>query len=257
MLSFSRTKNIIKWALVSLSVFIFASCATSNQDLLYLNGQIITLGTRVDNELESVRDSQAETGAEIDATRGEIQDLSGRIEDLTLLVGKLEMQISLLDEQLELQSTSESTQPLGAESLDDTEGLVPQTPDTEEAVSPEEESYSLALATYDEGKYDEAIAGFNLFLIKYPKAELSETAQFLIGESYTSLEKYEQAILAYQKVIENYPDRNRVPAAMLQQALAFSKINDKTSATLLLQRIINKYPGSSEAETAEQTLQTL
>ena len=101
MILFSKTKSIIKWGVLTFSVVIFDSCATSNQDL-------IALSNRVDSELKSIRDSQAETGAEIYATRGEIQELSGRIEDLTLLVSKLEMQISQLDQQLELQSSSES-----------------------------------------------------------------------------------------------------------------------------------------------------
>jgi tol-pal system protein YbgF len=127
----------------------------------------------------------------------------------------------------------------------------------QEQKSPETELYESSLAQYREGKYEEALAGFESFLKKYPQNELADNAQFWTGECYMAMGKYEQAILAYQEVIKNYPKGNKVPNAMLRQALAFYEINDKISSSLLLKKIIKNYPDSTEAKIAEAKLKTI
>lgn len=114
--------------------------------------------------------------------------------------------------------------------------------------------YDTALGYYREGRYEEAIAGFENFLKLYPKSDLSDNAYFWIGESHRELEKYEEAILAYQKVINDYPKGNKVPVAMLHQAFAFEKINDKTTANLVFKKVVKNFPDTKEAEIAKKRL---
>ena len=117
--------------------------------------------------------------------------------------------------------------------------------------------YEKTLASYHEGKYKEAIAGFEAFLKQYPSSELADNAQFWIGESYMSRKDYDKAIVAFQDVIEKYPDGNKVPNALLKQALAFYEIKDTISCRAILKRIVKKFPDSSEAKIAEAKLKTI
>jgi tol-pal system protein YbgF len=117
--------------------------------------------------------------------------------------------------------------------------------------------YAAAYATLKEGKYEKARGEFQNFLKKYPRTELSDNAQFWIGESFFSEGKFEKAILEYEKVIKGYPDGDKVPPSLLKQGLAFAQLGDKTSARMILQQIIKDYPNTSSARTARTKLNEL
>ena len=289
-----KKNSVHKIGMLVFSLFLFSSCVTWEQDLLHLNDQVVALNKRlnkleqsIDNldtklsgELESrldvIRESQAETGDEIDKVRDEIQDLSGRVEDnrhlvkraierdttdqdvakanvadLTSRITELETEVKELRERLGPEPSAELTQQEPKKAPEPLPVIEKKT------VSPEKELYDLTLANYKEEKYEEAIVGFKSFLKKYPKSDLADNAHFWIGESYMALKQYEQAILAYQEVIKKYPKGNKVANAMLRQALAFYEIKDKISSKLLLKKIIKKYPRSDEAKIAKAKLKTL
>jgi tol-pal system protein YbgF len=78
-------------------LLLLTACVTTQEDVMYLNDQIVALNKRVDKmqesmdakiatsdldtKLESVRGNQAEASTERDAIRSEIQALSGRVEE--------------------------------------------------------------------------------------------------------------------------------------------------------------------------------
>jgi tol-pal system protein YbgF len=101
-MTFALKKNCLaKLLLLIFPLLFFASCVTTQQDLLYLNDQIVALNARVDglqesvekklsgdldSSLESIRYRQAEVGNEINKIREEIQALGGRLEESDHLV---------------------------------------------------------------------------------------------------------------------------------------------------------------------------
>lgn len=285
-------KNIaIKLCLILFSLLFLSSCVTTKEDILYLNNQIVALNAKVNKmderlagDLGSIRENQAESVAETDKVKEEIQDISGRVADnrelvrraverdtteqdamkanlhnLTRRIAELETRVKQIYEYLGLEGTAGVPEqgvvkpPLPAKEP------VKQPTVTEEkdVLLPDKELYDKTLTTYKEGKYEEAATGFKSFIKKYPKSDLADNAQFWIGESYMALKQYEQAILAYQGVIKGYPKGNKVPNAMLRQALAFYEIKDKKSSRILLKGIIKKYPGSNEAKIAKAKLKTI
>jgi tol-pal system protein YbgF len=269
---------------------ILPSCITTQEDILYLNDQIRALNarlTRIEKDLgsdmSSLRNTQAEAGADIDKLKNEIQGISGRVEDnrelvrraverdtteqdnmktrvseMSLHVAELESRVKIIQEYLKLESGVEIKEkdPAQAPAAETTAPVKPARPARPEATS-EEDLYNMTLATYKEGRYEEAIAGFKGFIAGHPKSDLSDNAQFWVGECHMALKEYEQAILAFQEVIKRYPKGNKVPNAMLRQALAFYEIKDKTSSRLLLKKIIKEFPGTSEAKIAKAKLKTI
>ncbi len=83
------------------------------------------------------------------------------------------------------------------------------------------EVYRSAYETYQKGDIEGARRKFEAFLKQYPNTELSDNAQFWIGETYYAKKDYEKAILEYEKVIAKYPEGDKVSAAMLKQAPPF------------------------------------
>ena len=119
------------------------------------------------------------------------------------------------------------------------------------------ELYREAFETYQRGDMDGARKKFEAFLKQYPNTDLSDNAQFWIGETYYGKKDYERAILEYEKTIAKYPEGDKVPAAILKEAFSFLELGDKTNGKNLLRRVIERYPQSEQAETAKKRLETI
>ena len=117
--------------------------------------------------------------------------------------------------------------------------------------------YRDAYEAYHKGDLEGARRKFEAFLKQYPNTELSDNAQFWIGETYYLKKDYERAILEYEKAIVKYPEGDKIPAALFKQALAFLELGDKTNARNLLKRVIEKYPHSDQAEMAKKRLEAV
>lgn len=265
-----RKDLIGKRVLFIFLLFLQPACIATQQDILALNRQIRTLNKELE-DIKSVREKQAEAGAEIDSVRQELLRISGNQEENKHLIQhiierdtseqgvqnarltKLEKTVVRLNNYLHLEPPENQIKP------NETEGLLTPTPPKKEenSDSPENSLYEITLSAYHEEKYEEAIAGFEDFLKSYPTSELADNAQFWIGESYMARKKYDQAIVAFQDVIEKYPTGNKVPNALLKQALAFYEIKDTISSRAILKKILKNYPDSNEAKIAKAKLETI
>jgi len=117
--------------------------------------------------------------------------------------------------------------------------------------------YKEAYDTIQKGDLEGSRKKFEAFLKQYPNTELSDNAQFWIGETYYLKKDFEKAILEYEKAIAKYPEGDKIPAALLKQALAFLELGDKANARNLLRRLIERYPQSDQAEMAKKKLETI
>jgi len=115
--------------------------------------------------------------------------------------------------------------------------------------------YRDAYESFYKGDIEGARRKFEAFLKQYPNTELSDNAQFWIGETYFFRKDFEKAILEYEKTIVKYPEGDKVPAALFKQALAFLELGEKTNAKSLLKRVIERYPHSEQAEMAKKKLE--
>ena len=102
-----------------------------------------------------------------------------------------------------------------------------------------------------------ALAGFQEFLLHYPDDDLSDNAQYWIGECYYGLNDLDQAILEYLKVRDVYPNADKVPAATLKTGYAFLRKGDSATARRYFETVIREYPDSDEAKFAQDKLATL
>ena len=117
--------------------------------------------------------------------------------------------------------------------------------------------YKEAYESFQKGDLEGAQKKLEAFLKQYPNTELSDNAQFWIGETYYLKKDFEKAILEYEKAIVKYPEGDKIPAALFKQALAFLELGDKTNAKSLLKRVIERYPHSDQAEIAKKKLEEI
>lgn len=102
--------------------------------------------------------------------------------------------------------------------------------------------------------YLQGLEDLRHFLKLFPKHELSDNAQYWIGEIFYGQGDWERAAIEFNTVRERYPKGDKVPGATLKLAFSLEKIGDIESAKTLLNRIIEKYPKSEEAKRAKEHL---
>ena len=209
-------------------------------------------------DVATMRKLAADTQANIDSVRTEMQALNGRIDDIALSVKKPseELQryrddsdkriIALEDRVIKLQTA-----------LDDLNKKIADLPTQKPAPPSPDTLYMKGLETFKTGDMAAARDVFSKFLEQYPKNDLAANAYYWIGETYYSEKNYDQAILSFQEVIKNYPQKDKVPAAMLKQAMSFKAIKDTKSARYVLKKLMESNPKSDEAKKAKELLKEI
>ncbi len=283
-------KISIRWtAALILTVFLAAAgCATSS-DIQHLQMRISALEKRNQNlqasvkelnqaleqdrqqreEITDIRGMFAGQDAEFYTLKTRLQELQGSYEETGYRMGRqidaLETDLKQLDEKTGKLAESLDVHDKRISRLEDFMGMEPSArfeafagskfPEKAELGNlTEDELYNTAKQAYDNGDFQSALQGFELFYEKFPDSENADNARFWIGEIYFAEKWYERAILEYEKVIKNYPDGNKVAGAYLKQGFAFEKLGESANARLILNQLIEKFPKSNEAAIAQKKL---
>ncbi len=105
------------------------------------------------------------------------------------------------------------------------------------------------------GNYDLAVQGFKNYLIRFPDASNAADAHYYLGESYYSQQRYLEAVADYQTVIKEYSRSRLVPACYLKSGYCYQKLEEGELAEKAFRELISRYPRSEEAEQARLELQ--
>jgi tol-pal system protein YbgF len=120
-----------------------------------------------------------------------------------------------------------------------------------------DQTYREGIELYRDGQASQAIEKFRQFIRKSSKSDLSDNAQYWIGESYYNLQDYNRAILELNEVLLKYPQGDQVPGALLALATAFADSGDKIDARLILQKLVSDHPDTEEAKLGQKQLEKL
>jgi len=233
--------------------------------------QLETLQTEVKTlatEMEEYKELLKKPPKEMDRLRENVVLQTKALEDREKVFEEknkaLEERIRVLEERLK--GFEEKIGQLASKQLElaskqlELEGAIP----TKEAVSEVKgistragDLYKDAYETLQKGAVEGARRKFEAFIKQYPNTDLSDNAQFWIGETYYLKRDFEKAILEYEKAITKYPEGDKIPAALFKQAFAFLELGDKTNGRNLLKRVIERYPNSEQAQMAKKRLETL
>jgi len=119
------------------------------------------------------------------------------------------------------------------------------------------ELYDTAYADYTKGRYALAIQGFQEYLQSYPTTDLSDNAQYWIGESHYAQKKYPEAIADFDRLLKTFPKSDKAPAALLKKGYALLELGQKAEAVVQLQYVIHEHPASQEARLARARLKQI
>jgi TolA-binding protein len=226
---------------------------------------------RTAQTLAELQRGVAQVGSRMDDVARETAQLQGRVDDLRRRVDTLALQFEVGGPPPPIGSPSgraapASTAPDASRTAQAANPPGPATP-AQKAT----ELYQTAYLDYTRGNYNLAVAAFKEFIRLYPETDLTEKAQYWIGESHWSLardlqskgdrpratQEFERAVQEFRKVLIQYPRGDRVPSAVFKEALALVELGQPALAEGRLQFLVDQFPSTEEAAKAKDELTRL
>ena len=133
------------------------------------------------------------------------------------------------------------------------EGSAPKTPVSNEAVS----AYRKAYEQLREEKHEEAAKAFRDFVRLFPNHDLSDNAQYWLGECFYARKEFAVAVREFRRVIERYPTGNKVPDALLKVGFSYLSLGSLEAGRQTLEQLQRSYPRHEAATLAAARLAEL
>ena len=103
--------------------------------------------------------------------------------------------------------------------------------------------YKTAISAYFDSEYENAIKDFEKLISVDDTHDLSDNAQYWIGEAYFALGQYEDALGTFELVF-TYPQSNKNDYAQFKIGLCLLKLDKRTQASAAFQSFLDSYPDS-------------
>lgn len=224
---------------------------------------------RMDADIQAIRAEQTVLQQEIDKLRTSQETQAGlqrennaqiqtRLAEIAETLASLQAQLEEVTRRSAARGRDVPPPPPPARSDTSGTGGTGEPPPSRPAEMPDPNRlYESAYLDVTRGDYPLAIEGFNTYLQYYPNTELSDNAQYWVGEAYFALQDFPSAAREYQKVIDNYPKGDKLPAALLKLGEAHQSQGDTQAARTTLERLVKDFPRSEEARLAKERLASL
>lgn len=112
--------------------------------------------------------------------------------------------------------------------------------------------YDQAAADLTQGRYAMALQNFREFVRRFPAAELSDNAQYGVGEAFFAQSMFDSAATEYTRVAAAYPQGDKVPASLYKLALSQDKLQHSEESKKTFEDLIRRFPNSGEAQLARE-----
>jgi tol-pal system protein YbgF len=234
--------------------------------------EVARLNSSVSEQTQQLLKSNADTGVKLGELSTAIEQLQAKLEDTNRRLSQLSQQIAETQGDLLRMRGGTSALPPGTppgvtapanpasprigEPSANPGRITPTDAVVRPAAGPSE-LYDTAYADYTKARYALAIQGFQEYLQAYPSTDLSDNAQYWIGESHYAQKKYSDAITDFDRLLKDWPKSDKAPAALLKKGYALLETGQKAEAVVQLQYVIHEHPASEEARLARARLKTI
>jgi TolA-binding protein len=239
-------KRFFRISLVAGFLISLFGCATPGE-IAYLRQDIDSLYRQlidVQKELKQlgsessmkIRKSQADLDFMLEPLQREIQILKNGIEENREYLQRPQQELTAFRKDFEVRlnglegriDTARKEMEAKLNEVSKTSRAEPQKEVTSKREASSQEAmealYKNAKGTYERKEFAVAREKFKAFLTVYPKGDLSDNAQFWIGESFYSEKDYEKAIIAYDDVLKSFSKSDKLSLHMTMCSRASRKV---------------------------------
>jgi tol-pal system protein YbgF len=114
--------------------------------------------------------------------------------------------------------------------------------------------YDRGYTLYHQGRYVDAEASFQQFLQGHGDTELTDNAQYWVGECRFARGDFRGALAAFQMTVDRFPEGNKVSDAILKMGDAHQALQETERARERWEEVRRRFPGSAAATVAEDRL---
>ena len=118
-----------------------------------------------------------------------------------------------------------------------------------------EQLFAAAYADYTRGNFDLALSEFRQYVETYPGSELSDNAQYWIGEILHAQKKFAESVNEFEKVMTVNPKGDKAPAALYKRGIVLIEMGNRQTGIEQLVSVVKNFPRTPEASLATQKLQ--
>ncbi len=114
--------------------------------------------------------------------------------------------------------------------------------------------YDRGYTLYHQGRYLDAETSFQEFLRDHPATDLSDNAQYWVGECRFARGEIEAALEAFRETVGRFPAGNKVADALVKMGDCLRALGDEAGALARYREVLERFPGTAAAATAEARL---
>jgi tol-pal system protein YbgF len=231
------------------------------QNLLGQLGETLkAVNARLDDQTNANRNAFADQKLIIDTLSSDLRVVREKVDDNNVRIGSLTQELESLRQTVQqlsaprLSSTGEAGAPGGGDA-----GAASAPAQTQPGApvalgtSPQR-AWDTAYSDYTAGQYDLAVLGFEAYIKDFPRSDLADNAQVLIGKALMLDNKYDKAVEAFDKAIRAYPGGDAIPEAYYQKGLALQHLGQIDKARDAWDTVVKNHPDSTPARLASQKL---
>jgi tol-pal system protein YbgF len=252
----------MKWAGATLSVclILIAGCASSRKlDEMQLQMNVLEQQNKaiedklieVDSLGRSLLDAltvfKARTEFTEEAGDARLEEMTAKLNDVIDRVERLQQSVAALQQGL-IKSPAAVVASDSTADTTSTDNIV---------IVDAKKLYDAAFRDIQSGNYQLAILEFGEYISGYPNTDLTDDAQFWIGECYYRQNNFSSAKNEYLKVVNKYPESDKMASALYKLGKCSMELGDKTEAKKYFDQTIEKFPGTAESELAKEQRSTL
>jgi tol-pal system protein YbgF len=227
-----------------------------------LTATLKTINTRIDDQAGATRKSFADQKLAVDQFGSDLRVVRERIDENTVRISSLSQEVEALRLAIPQFPTAPSA-PVDPSAVPAAGGTPtatapPATPPVVLApgMTPQR-MYNTSLADFTAGQWVLCIEGFGQYLTNFPRTDLSDDAQWYVGECYQQDGKFAESVDAYNRVIANYPKGDRVPDAYYKRGIALSAMGQTDRARESFETLMKTFPDHDMARMAKQQIDRL
>ena len=228
--------------------------------------EVQKVNASVTQQTSQLLKSNADTGAKLDELLRSIEALQAKLDDTSRRLAELSQQIAASQSESHAGSANLSAAPMAGVGAPRPNPIAPSSSTSSIAAPPRiggnagpspQQLYDTAYGDYTKGRYELSIAGFQEYIDRYPSTDLTDNAQYWIGEANYSEKKFDQAIREFDSLLRRWPQSDKASGALLKKGLALAELGRKAEAVVALQYVVHEYATSDEARIARQKLTAL
>ncbi|MCX6551477.1 MAG: tol-pal system protein YbgF [Acidobacteria bacterium] len=217
-----------------------------------------TVTTRLDEQAGVSRRAAADQKAQVDTLASDLRVVREKVDETNVRLTSLSQEGEALRVmQASAAAPAAPVSPADPSSATPTApagGQVPSVPPPAGFGASPARAFESARADYYAGQWTLAVQGFESYIKTFPKSDLTDDAQYYVGETYYSSGRFKEAVAAYDRLIATYPASNTLPDAYYKRGLALGTLGQVPQARESFEFVIKNYPDSDAGRLAKQAL---